>query len=355
MPSFMIGFAPSTAPPRSVPAGGASSRWPRTLALAAGLVLLAGCQGAPDAPGDEAGEAAPGMAQNPAHQAPDPLTEPQVISLLGEELHAIEDTTGAIAAADSVLAEAPDDVELLIDAGRVRRNFWQYRQAMALYTRAIELSPDDWRPYRFRGHRHISLREFDRAIDDLEAARDRAPLNWDVSYHLGLAYFLAGRFDDAADEYLRCFALEDDPEARAAESDAFRSCSANADDLESRVAMTEWTVRALTRAGRHDEAEAQRGWVEPGLPIETNVAYYQNLLMDMGAVTADELLNPGPDAPYRLETVGYGVANRMLVAGDTAGAREVLERLMEDPWWPGFGRISAEAELHRMGLASGGG
>jgi Flp pilus assembly protein TadD len=84
----------------------------------------------------------------------------------------MEDTTGAIAEADAALAAAPDDVELIIAAGRVRRNFWQYRQAMELYSRAIELAPEDWRPYRFRGHRHISVREFDQAITDLEKARE---------------------------------------------------------------------------------------------------------------------------------------------------------------------------------------
>ena len=317
----------------------------RTLGFTVLAVVLpmAGCADAADAPvpGDDPGP--PGL---PA--MPDPMEEPQAISLLGEELWAMEDTEGIVAAADSALAEAPDDVERIIHAARERRHVWQYRQAMALYTRATQLAPDDWRPYRFRGHRHISLREFDRAIDDLETARDLAPLNWDVSYHLGLAYFLAGRFDDAADEYQRCFQLADDPEAQAAHGDGFRSCAANADDLESRVAMTEWTVRALERAGRHDEAERARDWVEPGLPIETNVAYYQNLLLDEGAVTAEELLDPGPDAPWRLETVGYGVANRMLVEGDTASARGILERLMDDPWWPGFGRIAAEAELYRL-------
>ena len=191
----------------------------------------------------------------------DPLAEPQAISLFGEKLYANPDTTGAVAAADSALAKAPDDVDLLIAAGRVRRNFWQYRQAMTLYSRVIELAPDDWRPYRFRGHRQISTRNFAQAIVDLETARDLAPLNWDVSYHLGLAYFLAGRFDDAAAEYVRCLELADDESARKAQGDDFRGCSQNADDVESFVAMTEWAVRALRRSGQHDEAALILDWV----------------------------------------------------------------------------------------------
>jgi tetratricopeptide (TPR) repeat protein len=272
----------------------------------------------------------------------------QAVSLFGEPLFEQDDTTGAIEEADAALAEAPEDVDRLIAAGRVRRNFWQYRQAMELYSRAIELAPDDWRAYRYRGHRHISVREFDEAVRDLEAARTRAPMNWDVAYHLGLAYFLAGRFDDAADEYLRCIALADSTEARSAQADDFRSCSQNTDDPESFVAMTEWAVRAALRAGREGAADELLEAVSPDLDISENVAYFHDLLMYKGLMTAEQLLNPGPDAPYRRETVGYGVANWMLVQGDTVGATALLEELVEDPWWPGFGRVAAEVELYRL-------
>jgi len=272
----------------------------------------------------------------------------QAVSLFGDALFEQADTTGAIADADAELAEAPDDINLLIAAGRVRRNFWHYRQAMELYSRVIELAPADWRAYRFRGHRHISVREFDQAIRDLETARDLAPMNWDVSYHLGLAYFLDGRFAEAADEYLRCIRAADSAEARAAQTDEFRSCSQNIDDAESVVAMTEWAVRASGRAGRDASVAELLEGVGPDLAISENVAYYHDLLMYKGLKTAEELLDPGPDAPYRRETVGYGVANWMLIQGDSAGATELLEELVEDPYWPGFGRIAAEVELYRL-------
>lgn len=276
------------------------------------------------------------------------MTEPQAFSLFGEPLFAMEDTTGAIEEADLALSEDPNNVELIIAAGRVRRNFWQYRQAMDLYTRAMELAPDDWRPYRFRGHRFISLREFDQAVVDLERARGLAPLNWDVAYHLGLAYFLAGRFQEATEEYLRCLSLSDDPGALEVQSEDFRSCSQNGMDPESRVAMTEWAVRAASRAGRQEEVSELLGGIPDDLEVEENLAYYHDLLFYKGELSAEELLNPGPDAPYRRETVGYGVANWLIVQGDTAQAVALLDELAEDPWWPGFGRIAAEVELFRL-------
>lgn len=306
------------------------------------LVLLVACDAeapAPDGPPDW-------LVQLQEH---DPLEAPQGHSLFGDPLMARVDEEGRIAAADEALAADPSNPDLLIAAGRERRHSWQYAPAIELYSRAIEEAPDDWRPWRFRGHRHLSLRDFDRAIDDLEQARELAPMNWDVAYHLALAYFVAGDHDAAADEYLRCLALADDPEARAAgEAQGFRSCAANAEDDESRVAMAEWTVRALMRAGRNAEAQELLDEIPDDLEITTNLAYWENLRLHKGLVDESTLLDPGEDAGYRLETVGFGVANRWLAAGDTARAVELLDRLMEDEWWPGFGRIAAEAELWRI-------
>ncbi len=300
------------------------------LRLAALPVILAACTEPPP----------------PPEQTP-PVPQPEATSLLGEPLFAKDDTLGEIAAADSALALAPEDIELLIAAGRARRNSWHYRDEMALYTKVIGMAPDDWRPYRFRGHRYISVREFDNAITDLEKARALAPLNWDVSYHLGLAYFVSGRFEDAAAEWMRCLGLGKDAAAQAADSEAFRSCSRNASDPGSQVAMTEWAARALIRAGRAAEAEALARAIPEGLEVGENMSYYQDLLFAKGVRTVDEIMAGVADSTYRLETVGYGIATRHLAKGDTAAAMALFEQIAADPWWPGFGRIAAEAELAR--------
>lgn len=311
--------------------------------LTLGLLILGfGCGG------QEGGQADAGVESAASGAPADVGAEPQAMSLFGEPLYATADTTGAIEEADLALSEAPNDVELILAAGRVRRNFWQYRQAMDLYSRAIELSPDDWRPYRYRGHRHISVREFDEAITDLQKARDLAPLNWDVVYHLGLAHFLAGDFSSASDEYLRCLGLAQNDEAASAQSEDFRSCWENGVDSDSKVAMTEWAVRAALRAGREEVVSELLATIPSDLEVTENLPYYHDLLFYKGEMTADQLLNPGPDAPYRRETVGFGVANWFLVEGDTAKAIQLLEELVEDPWWPGFGRIAAEVELYRI-------
>ena len=92
--------------------------------------------------------------------------------------------------------------------------------------------------------------------------------------------------------------------------------------------MTEWAVRATARAGRQEVASGLLEKVPVDLEIGENLPYYHDLLFYKGVMTADQLLNPGEDAPYRKETVGYGIANWLIVQGDTAQAVELLEELV---------------------------
>lgn len=291
---------------------------------------------------------AAGCTPEPPAEAPDPTATPQAVSLLGEKLYALPDASGEVAGADAALAEAPDDVELLLAAARARWTSWQYQQAIDMYDRVIELAPDDWRPYTFRGIRQVSVREFDGAVRDLERALELAPLNYDVAYYLGFAYYLTGRFDDASDVLLACFALADDPDARAAQSYDFRSCSQISDDVDWRVAITDWTVRSLRRAGRHEEAQALLDTISPGMAVEASLAYYHDLLFYKGLMAEEQILTIDEGDPYTFETVAYGVAAWHLAEGNTERAVEILEQVAAHPRWPGFGRIAAEVDLARL-------
>ncbi|MGD2068094.1 MAG: tetratricopeptide repeat protein [Gemmatimonadota bacterium] len=271
----------------------------------------------------------------------------QAESASGEPLRArVATVPSDVLRADSILARHPEDVDALIAAGRVRRDYWLYRDARALYTRAIELGPEDWRAWRYRGHRCISLRCFDQAVADLEEARERAPHAFDVAYHLGLAYYLQGRWQDAADEYGRC--LE---QARTPLTDPdlpplgdLRSCADVAVDDDARVALADWRWRALRRAGRDTEAALLLETVTPDMDVEANRAYHRALLVYRGLEDEADVLS---DPEYRLETVGYGLAVWHETEGRTERARELLEEIAAHPHWPGFGRIAAETDLAR--------
>lgn len=284
--------------------------------------------------------------------AAQPDIAPELVSPLGHAYLALDDSTGAIAAADSVLATRPADVEAVLDAAAARAARWRYAEAIALYDSAIALAPEDWRPWRLRGHRHISLRRFDQAVTDLEQARTLDSLSFDVAYHLGLARYLRGEFDAAADAYGDCLRLDAAPSAPALAADApagFRSCAGMADVDNDRVAITEWRWRALRRAGRMAEADALLDGIEEDMDVGTNRSYHALLLLHKDERTTDEVFDTTQLTGNQFETIGYGVAVDWLTEGDTARAIDLMSRIVErGDRWQAFGFIAAEADLVRL-------
>jgi hypothetical protein len=276
---------------------------------------------------------------------------PQVVTALGKSYFARADTDGAIAKADAALAADPGNLDLVIAAARARDVALQFDASIALYTKAVNMAPEDVRAYRFRGHRYISTRKFDLAIKDLERAIALAPSSFDVVYHLGLAYFMAARFPEAAKTYQSCLDRKSPGGALPA---GWRDCaalSAAAErDEESRIGISDWLYRSLRRAGRTDDAKALLAGIPENLAVKENEAYHRALLFYKGARTEAQVL---PDEAFKENTgvtVGYGLANFYLAEKQTAKACALLRRLVEDEaHWNAFGFIGAEADLTRAG------
>ena len=57
--------------------------------------------------------------------------------------------------------------------------------------------------YRWRGHRYLSVREFDRALDDLTRGSRLDSTNYGIWYHLGIVRYARGDFAAAADAFAR--------------------------------------------------------------------------------------------------------------------------------------------------------
>lgn len=274
----------------------------------------------------------------------------QLTTPLGRAAHARPDAAGAVARADAALAADPRSVDRLLAAGRARDAVWRYTDAIEVYTRALAVAPDDVRVLRYRGHRYISTRRFDAAVADLERAAVLASSSFDVQYHLGLAYYVRGDFARAAGAYRACLDAASDPTPLPA---GWRSCTAVKASDPDRVALSDWLYRALRRAGRHDEAKALLGTIRPGMEAGENDAYYTALRFYQGALTEAQALDGAQAADNRLATVGYGVANFLLVHGRTERACALLRDIVDAPSWNAFGAIAAEAELVR-GTCGGG-
>jgi imidazolonepropionase-like amidohydrolase len=280
----------------------------------------------------------------------------ELVSPLGlGAYHALPDTAGALAAAEAALA-AGADADRLLAAAAALAGLWRYGDAIRVYDRAIATAPGDWRAYRFRGHRRISLRRFDAAVRDLERARELAPHSFDVSYHLALAYYLRGEFAAAADEYARCMGLAEDPAALALLREGrlpqgFRACMHMAEADNDRVAMAEWRWRALRRAGRDAEAARLLDTIRPDMQVTSNRAYLETLLYHRGLLDEATLMDPATLTENRFETLGYAIAVGHLLDGRPERARRLLDAIVErGDRWNAFGFIAAEADLLRMGV-----
>lgn len=292
----------------------------------------------------------------------------EATSLLGEPLHrpifpddVREPLDTQLAEARAAYEAAPNDVEALLLLGQRTGASGRFRAAIAVYTEGIATHPNDARLYRYRGHRLISLRRFDEAIADLtEAARlvaGRAPelelpagsppdtpyiytLQFSIWYHLGLANYLRGSFDQART--------------------AYQECAMFAPTAETLVAVTHWRYMTLRRLGATEETAAILAPITPDLPVVENRPYYRLTLLYTGVLTPEQALAPDPqdkdkgmgDNKALMDaTVGYGVGNWYQYNGHQPEA-DALFRRIHDTTPPGisrfaFGYIAAEAELSR--------
>jgi tetratricopeptide (TPR) repeat protein len=253
---------------------------------------------------------------------------PEVVSPDGRRFFARPDTAGVVARAESALARAPRDIDSLIALGRAQASVWRYRDAVATYTRAIELAPERAVLYRHRGHRYVSVRRLPQAVADLDRAAALDTTSFDIWYHLGLAYYLTGRFAEAATAY----------------GGALR-VARSADDT---VAASDWLWMSLSRAGQKAAADQVLAPITDSMGVQENVPYYQRLLFYRGRRSEADLRALMGTGDLERATVGYGLATWHLVHGDTAAARALWREIVAGTYWPAFGFIAAETDVQRV-------
>lgn len=252
-----------------------------------------------------------------------------------------------LSAARAALSKAPADPGALIWVGRRTAYLGRYREAIGVFTEGVQRFPVDARFLRHRGHRYITVREFEKAIADLERAQtlvagkpdevepDGQPnaqgiplttLQSNIRYHLALAYYLKGDFTKAAPVWL-----------------AARDAVKNPDNL---VSATHWLYLTLRRLGRTDEATKALALITPGLTVIENGSYHTLCLLYKGERQVnDVVMNSGGGSAGA--AVLYGASAWLHLNNRTAEAEVLWRGLVDGPEWAPFGVIAAEAELAR--------
>jgi tetratricopeptide (TPR) repeat protein len=319
------------------------------LVAAAAALLLSACTAAPDADTSDA-------TNTPSVAVPDAV-DVQAISLLGDTLRSFPLAAETRARYEVQLAEAveaygnaPTDVDSIIWLGRRLAYLGRLRESIEVYGRGIALEPENPWLYRHRGHRYISVREFDNAIADLERAsalaKDRpdevepdgqpnaqntpiGTLRSNIDYHLALAYYLKGDFASALPIYERDLAIVQNNDRR--------------------VSTSHWYYMSLRRLGRDSDAANVLAPITSDMTVIENEAYLRLVQMYKGLRSVDSVLAVGADGAMSVTdaTAAYGIANWHLYNGRRAEAEELFRRILAGGQWGAFGYIASEAELAR--------
>jgi tetratricopeptide (TPR) repeat protein len=255
-------------------------------------------------------------------------TSVQYTSPAGVEYRSLPDTE-AITAARAALAADPRYVSRIIDLGVAQSGARQFREAIATFTRGLEMEPNNALLLRWRGHRYLSVREFDRAQADLTRGGGIDPSIYGIWYHLGIVQYVRGDFAGAAASFARAQPIAPDPGELAG--------------------STDWLWMSLSRAGRGADATAMLDRrPESRLPPIDN-AYTRRLKLYRGEIGPEAVITPADTDDVQIATLAYGLGNWHVIKGDTAQARAAFARAVRaSGGWPGFGFILSEVELQRL-------
>ncbi len=287
------------------------------------------------------------LAQDRKVEAYDLFGKPRYAPELPAEVH--QRLSNNLAKAEQAYRENPDDLDAIVWYGRRLGYLTRFQESLAVFTEGLAKHPASHVLLRFRGHRYISVRRFEDAVKDFERAAklclsvpdelepDGEPnkagiptgtTRFNIFYHLGLAWYLLGRFEKALPAYLTCM-----------------DYSKGTND--SLVATTDWLYMTLMRLGRKEEALRLLEPITESMTILENDAYHRRLMLYKGLLKPEALMPKASSKPIDLVTQGYGVGNWHLCQGNIAEAKACFEAVLASPMWSGFGYIASECEMKR--------
>lgn len=277
----------------------------------------------------------------------------QTVTLLGDTLYtsksASEIALQNYRAAEIRYNNMPSNADSIIWFGRRTAYLGKFQEAIKIYSIGIEKHPKDPRMYRHRGHRYISTRQYDKAIDDFKKAVDLikdiedkvepdglpnkrniplSTLHGNIWYHLGLAYYLKNDMEKALESYNNRSVTEKYP-----------------DNL---VSGGYWIYMINRRLGNLEAANEAIKDITYDMDIIENLSYHKMCLFFKGKVSEEELLH-ATLGNSSSDVLAYGLGNWYLYEKqDTLKAKATYEKLLEKGSKYSFAYLVAESDYKRL-------
>ena len=273
----------------------------------------------------------------------------QAISLTGDTLRASapsESLQKKYNEKKEAYTQNPKNLDALIWYGRFTAYTGNYREAINIYTNGLQQFPNNSRLLRHRGHRYISLREFDKAIEDFSKAEqliqgkenmveeDGMPnaqnipvstMHGNIYYHLGLAHYLNGNYPAAQKAYENCL-----------------QTSPNPDNV---VSATHWLYMIGRRMDEQENAEKYLSNIRPEMIIIENQSYQKACLFYKGELVLEDVYDATSEATASNSALKYAVGNWYLYSGQLEQARGIFNTILSGDDWASFGFIAAEVDM----------
>ena len=238
----------------------------------------------------------------------------------------------------------------LIWIGRRHAYLGNYESAIKYFSQGISTYPLDARFYRHRGHRLITNRCFESAINDLKKAAslsnnkpneiepDGLPnalniptstLKGNIYYHLGLAYYFESQLKDAMLAFEKCIEL-----------------SKNNDSF---VAAANWLYIIYYQLNMINKADKLLTKIDNQMNLIENHSYLSILNFYINSTSQFDIEKKiFKEESLNNITVAFGLGNFYLLKGETEKAYKIYNLITNSNQWSSFAYIGAEVMLKKL-------
>lgn len=241
-------------------------------------------------------------------------------------LYAKNENAKALEAYDRAAAADASRADIQLGRCRTLARLTRHAEAVTACGNAIRLDPQNWEAVRDRGHYLVNLNQLDAALADMERAASMKQGDYQIDYHLGLAYFIRGDYAKAVPVWQAC--VKDAPEPG------------------NKVACYAWLYPSLRKAGRDADA-AQALDAALALGAKPDVAYMNRLMLFKGTLTEAEAAKQMEANALQQATVGFSIGLWHELNGRADKAREFYEKATASDARTAFGHVAATNALKR--------